>query len=129
MSYIDTANDILLSPSGLGVNDLQNVLDQMMGHSINRADLYFQTSRHESWVLEDGIVKEGNYNIEQGVGVRAVSAEKTGFSYSDEIILPALNQAADAAKSIARAGQQNQVQAWKRIRTISSTFRLIHWDL
>ena len=114
MSYIDTANDILLSPTGLGVNDLQNVLDQMMGNSINRADLYFQTSRHESWVLEDGIVKEGNYNIEQGVGVRAVSGEKTGFSYSDEIVLPALNQAANAAKSIARAGQQNQVQAWKK---------------
>ena len=57
MSYIDTANDILLSPTGLDVNDLQNVLDQMMGNSINRADLYFQTSRHESWVLEDGIVK------------------------------------------------------------------------
>ena len=114
MSYIDTANDILLSPTGLEVNDLQNVLDQMMGNSINRADLYFQTSRHESWVLEDGIVKEGNYNIEQGVGVRAVSGEKTGFSYSDEIILPALNQAANAAKSIARAGQQNQVQAWKK---------------
>lgn len=114
MSYLDTANDILLSPTGLEVNDLQNVLDQMMGNSINRADLYFQTSRHESWVLEDGIVKEGNYNIEQGVGVRAVSGEKTGFSYSDEIVLPALNQAANAAKSIARAGQQNQVQAWKK---------------
>ncbi|GMR16319.1 MAG: metalloprotease TldD [Gammaproteobacteria bacterium] len=114
MSYLDTANDILLSPTGLEVNDLQNVLDQMMGNSINRADLYFQTSRHESWVLEDGIVKEGNYNIEQGVGVRAVSGEKTGFSYSDEIVLPALNQAADAAKTIARAGQQNQVQAWKK---------------
>ncbi len=114
MSYLDTANDILLSPTGLEVNDLQNVLDQMMGNSINRADLYFQTTRHESWVLEDGIVKEGNYNIEQGVGVRAVSGEKTGFSYSDEIILPALNQAANAAKTIARAGQQNQVQAWKK---------------
>ncbi len=114
MSYIDTANDILLSPTGLEVNDLQNVLDQMMGNSINRADLYFQTTRHESWVLEDGIVKEGNYNIEQGVGVRAVSGEKTGFSYSDEIVLPALNQAANAAKTIARAGQQNQVQAWKK---------------
>lgn len=114
MSYIETANDILLSPTGLDVNDLQNVLDQMMGNSINRADLYFQTSRHESWVLEDGIVKEGNYNIEQGVGVRAISGEKTGFSYSDEIILPALNQAANAAKSIARAGQQNQIQAWKK---------------
>lgn len=114
MSYIDTANDILLTPTGLGVNDLQNVLDKMMGNSINRADLYFQTSRQESWVLEDGIVKEGNYNIEQGVGVRAISGEKTGFSYSDEIVLPALIQAADAAKSIARAGKQNQVQAWKK---------------
>jgi len=114
MNYLDTANDILLSPTGLEVNDLQNVLDQMMGNSINRADLYFQTSRHESWVLEDSIVKEGNYNIEQGVGVRAVSGEKTGFSYSDEIVLPALNQAANAAKTIARAGQQNQVQAWKK---------------
>ena len=114
MDYLDTANEILLSPTGLEVNDLQNVLDQMMGNSINRADLYFQTSSHESWVLEDGIVKEGNYNIEQGVGVRAVSGEKTGFSYSDEIVLPALNQAADAAKTIARAGQQNQAQAWKK---------------
>jgi len=114
MNYLDTANEILLSPTGLEVNDLQNVLDQMMGNNINRADLYFQTTRHESWVLEDGIVKEGNYNIEQGVGVRAVSGEKTGFSYSDEIILPALNQAANAAKTIARAGQQKQVQAWKK---------------
>lgn len=114
MSYLDTANELLLTPTGLGVNDLQNVLDQMMGNSINRADLYFQTSRHESWVLEDGIVKEGSYNIEQGVGVRAISGEKTGFAYSDEIVLPALSQAADAAKTIARAGQQNQVQAWKK---------------
>lgn len=117
MSYLDTANDILLSPTGLAENDLQNVLDQMMGNSINRADLYFQTSRHESWVLEDGIVKEGNYNIEQGVGVRAISGEKTGFAYSDEIVLPALNQAANAAKTIARAGQQSSMQAWKKNET------------
>jgi len=114
MNYLDTATDLLLTPTGLEVDDLQNVLDQMMGNSINRADLYFQTSRHESWVLEDGIVKEGNYNIEQGVGVRAISGDKTGFSYSDEIVLPALNQAATAAKTIARVGQQNQVQAWKK---------------
>lgn len=114
MNYLDTATDLLLTPTGLGIDDLQNVLDSMMGNSINSADLYFQTSRHESWVLEDGIVKEGNYNIEQGVGVRAISGEKTGFSYSDEIILPALNQAADAAKSIARAGREHKVQAWKQ---------------
>ena len=114
MTFLDTANEFLLSPTGLGENDLQNVLDQMMGHSINSADLYFQTSRHESWVLEDGIVKEGSHNIEQGVGVRAISGEKTGFAYSDEIVLPALSQAANAARTIARAGQQNQVQAWKK---------------
>jgi TldD protein len=114
MNYIDTANSVLLAPTGLEVNDLQNVLDQMMGNSINRADLYFQTARQESWVLEDGIVKDGNYNIEQGVGVRAISGEKTGFSYSDEIVLPALSEAANTAKTIARAGQQNQVQAWKK---------------
>ncbi len=114
MNHIDTANEILLAPGGLDVNDLQNVLDHMMGHSINRADLYFETSRHESWMLEDGIVKEGNYNIEQGVGVRAISGEKTGFSYSDEIVLPALHEAAAAAKTIARAGQQGAVQAWKQ---------------
>ncbi len=114
MNNLQTAENILLAPSGMDVNDLQNVLDHMMGHSINRADLYFQTSRHESWMLEDGIVKEGSYNIEQGVGVRAISGEKTGFSYSDEIVLPALQQAATAAKTIARAGQETQVQAWQK---------------
>lgn len=114
MNYLDAATDTLLIPTGLEINDLQNVLDKMMGNSINRADLYFQTARHESWVLEDGIVKEGNYNIEQGVGVRAISGEKTGFAYSDEIVLPALNQAANAARSIARAGKENKLQAWKQ---------------
>lgn len=119
MSYLDTANDILLSPTGLEVNDLQNVLDQMMGNSINRADLYFQTSRHETWVLEDGIVKEGNYNIEQGVGVRAVSGEKTGFSYSDEIVLPALNQAANAAKPLRVQGNKTRCKRGKNIQLIN----------
>ena len=58
MNYLDSAKDILLTPTGLDVNDLQNTLDQMMGKGINSADLYFQTSRQESWVLEDGIVKD-----------------------------------------------------------------------
>jgi TldD protein len=76
-----------------------------MSPGIDFADLYFQHSRHESWMMEDGIVKEGSHSIEQGVGLRAISGEKTGFAYSDEIRLPALLEAAGAARAIARAGQ------------------------
>lgn len=111
---LDMAREALLSPYGLGESDLQTVLDQLMGHSIDYADLYFQLSRHESWMLEDGIVREGHHGIEQGVGVRAVSGEKTGFAYSDEIMLPALTEAADAARAIARSGRQGAVQAWQQ---------------
>lgn len=111
---LDIAREALLSPYGLGESDMQTVLDQLMGHSIDYADLYFQLSRHESWMLEDGIVREGHHGIEQGVGVRAVSGEKTGFAYSDEIVLPALTEAADAARAIARSGRQGAVQAWQQ---------------
>ncbi|HKK05898.1 MAG TPA: metalloprotease TldD [Gammaproteobacteria bacterium] len=110
---LDTARSALLEPAGLGDHDLQEVLDQLLGHAVDSADLYFQTSRHESWVLEDGIVREGSHNIEQGVGVRAISGEKTGFAYSDEIVLPALTQAAQTARAIARSGRQGRVQAWQ----------------
>ena len=75
-----------------------------MSSSIDAADLYFQLSREESWALEDGIVKEGSASIEQGVGVRAVAGEKTGFAYSDEIVLPALEEASRAARAIAQRG-------------------------
>ncbi|MFZ5757884.1 MAG: metalloprotease TldD [Pseudomonadota bacterium] len=99
----------ILAPAGLSDNALVRVLDGMLGHEVDAADLYFQWSRHESWLLEDGIVKEGSHGIEQGVGVRAISGEKTGFAFSDDMMLPALAQAAGAAKSIARAGQQKNV--------------------
>ena len=113
-SSLVTAREALLSPYGLAESDLQTVLDQLMGHSIDNADLYFQISRHESWMLEDGIVREGHHGIEQGVGVRALSGEKTGFAYSDEIMLPALTEAAAAARAIARSGRQGSVQAWQQ---------------
>jgi len=108
------AQEQLLAPAGLDEQDLQKVLDQLMQNDVDAADLYFQLSRHESWSLEDGIVRDGRYNIDQGVGVRAISGEKTGFAYSDAIVLPALSQAADAARAIARSGSQQQVQAWSR---------------
>jgi len=107
------ARKTLLEPAELSDDALQKVIHSMLGRAIDYADLYFQTSRHESWVLEDGIVKEGQHNIEQGVGVRAVSGEKTGFAYSDEIILPALTESADAARAIARQGQSGVLKNWQ----------------
>ncbi len=101
---ITQAEQRLLRPGGLSAGDLDGVFTRLMGPSIDAADLYFQHSRSESWVLEDGIVKDGNHSIEQGVGVRALSGEKTGFAYSDEIVLPALLEAAGSARAIAQAG-------------------------
>jgi len=103
---------MILSPAGIVEGDLQDVLSHIMIHAVDDADLYFQLSHFESWSLEDGIVKEGVHNLEQGVGVRAISGDKTGFAYSDEIVLPALNQAATAARAIARSGQQGIVKSW-----------------
>jgi TldD protein len=104
----------LLSDSHIDDEVLSKTLRSMMGRQVDYADLYFQASQHESWVLEDGIVKEGSYNIERGVGVRAISGEKTGFAYSDEISPQALQQAADAAKGIADSGSGATVKAFTR---------------
>ena len=102
--HFDTATETLLKPSNLDVPALQSVLGNIMTHEVDYADLYFQYSRAESWGLEEGQVKSGNFSIDQGVGVRAVSGEKTAFAYSDDINLPALQQAADATKAIANMG-------------------------
>lgn len=111
---LDIARASLLEPAGISDQQLEQVLSQLLGPAIDNADMYFQTVHQESWVLEDGIVKEASYNIDQGVGLRAISGEKTGLAYSDDIYLPALEEAAAAAKSIARSGAQGQLQAWKR---------------
>src|SRR5579875_4165627 len=103
-SLIAQAENRLLAPGGLATGDLERVFTQLMGPSIDAADLYFQHSRSESWVLEEGIVKDGSHSIEQGVGVRAISGEKTGFAYSDEIVLPQLLEASKAARAIAQGG-------------------------
>jgi TldD protein len=103
----------ILAPAGLDVGRVEQALGLVLGSAVDSADLYFQLSREESWALEDGIVKEGNSSIEQGVGVRAMAGEKTGFAYSDEIMLPALEEAARAARAIAVAGGEGAVQAWQ----------------
>ena len=106
------AESSLLDPAGLDENQIAKLLDRLLAHQVDSADLYFQLSRHESWSLEDGIVKDGSHSIEQGVGVRALAGEKTGFAYSDEILLPALTHASDMARAIARQGGRNGLKAW-----------------
>jgi TldD protein len=78
-THFETAHNILLKPTGLTTSALQGVLGNIMSHQVDYADLYFQYSRSESWGLEEGQVKSGNFSIDQGVGVRAVSGEKTAF--------------------------------------------------
>lgn len=98
---IQLAQQSLWHPTGLVEQDISRTLGKIMTPGVDYADLYFQYSRHESWALDEGTVKSGNYGIDQGVGVRAVAGEKTGFAYSDEITGTALLDAATAARSIA----------------------------
>jgi len=109
---LDIARAHLLSPAGLDENDLNPVFDRLLGRAVDGGDLYFQSTRYESWVLEDGIIREGSHSIEQGAGVRAISGDKTGFAYSDEIAMPALLQASSAARAIASHGDSGSLQAW-----------------
>jgi TldD protein len=110
---LSIARELILRPSGLDDSRLDRVVGQVLTHAVDAADLYFQLAHEESWALEDGIVKEGSAAIEQGVGVRALAGEKTGFAYSDEIILPALEEASRAARAIATRGADRSIQAWQ----------------
>jgi len=111
-----TADRTLLAPYGLDAGGIERVFGQIMTHRVDYADLYFQYSRSEGWSLEEGMVKSGSFNIDQGVGVRAVSGEKTAFAYSDDISLPALESAAQATRAIARRGEQGTTQIATRTR-------------
>src|SRR4030095_5757403 len=104
-ALLDQATKLLLAPAALEFRHLSQVLADIHVHHVDYADLYFQYSRLESWSLEEGIVKSGAYSIDRGVGVRAVSGEKTAFAYSDDISLDALAQAAMATRAIGRQGQ------------------------
>ena len=99
----------LLKPSELELAQIESALGGLNISGVDLADLYFESSHAESWSLEDGIVREGSHSIDQGVGVRAISGEKTGFAYSDELALPALKNAVAAARSITHQGQSTDV--------------------
>ena len=104
----------LLLPAGLDANRLERTFGTLLGPGIDFGDLYFQHSRRESWSVEDGIVKDGAHSIEQGVGVRAISGEKTGFAYSDDIQPAALLAAAQSARAISRDGGAQDVRSLVR---------------
>ncbi len=108
-TMFNLAQQSLLAPHALDTRHLQQVFGKMLAHRLDYADLYFQYSRAESWSLEEGIVKSGSFSIDQGVGVRAVSGEKTAFAYSDDISLAALENAALATRAIARQGGKQSV--------------------
>ena len=105
------AQALMLDPFGLGETAIAQALATIREHRVDDADLYFQTTRHEGWSLEEGIVKSGSFSIDQGVGVRAVAGEKTAFAYSDDLSEEALLDAARTVRTIAAAGQNRRVQA------------------
>lgn len=106
---LSIAKELLLKPASLDESAIDKLIRSMAGRHVDDADLYFQSSSYESWYLEDSEVKSGSYSIDRGVGIRAVSGEKTGYAYCDDILLPAMERAADAARSIAfSAGQSFQ---------------------
>ncbi|MGC9461629.1 PmbA/TldA family metallopeptidase, partial [Vibrio genomosp. F10] len=111
---LNRIEDALLSPTGLTQQEISETLASIATRQIDYADIYFQSSWHESLVLEDSIIKDGSFNIDCGVGVRAVAGEKTGFAYSDQINLEGLTQSANAARGIAQQGQNLKVKAFSR---------------
>ena len=116
---IEAAKRELWTTSDIGEGDVDNLIGRLMTRQVDTGELFFQHQRSESWGLEDGKVKDGVYSVDRGVGVRAISGEKTGFAYADDIVLPALAQATDAARTIARAGGDSSVQAYQTRRTIA----------
>ena len=111
---VETARRDLWDAGGIGEQDVSRLIGRLMHRQVDAGELFFQQRRLESWTLEDGIVKDGAFSVDRGVGVRAVSGEKTGFAYADDIVLPALGKAADAARTIARSGGDGSIQAYRR---------------
>jgi TldD protein len=99
------ADATLLAPNEVDPAQLDGVFGQLAAHRVDDADLYFQYTRSEAWSLEEGQVKSGSFNIDQGVGVRAVVGDKNAFAYSDDIRLPAIREAANTVRAIAAAGR------------------------
>lgn len=104
-----TAKQLLLTPGGIDSQVIERALGEMYRHRLNDADMYFQQTRYESWSLEEGIVKSGNFSIDQGVGVRAISGDKTAFAYADVVNVDTLLQAAKSTRVIGPPGGKKKI--------------------
>ena len=116
MPNFQTSNKFILEPAGISHDNLSRIMNRIQNKNINYADLYFQYSKNEFWSLEDGQVKNGSYSIDQGVGIRSVSDEKTAFTYSDDISLSVLNDSLKIINSIEKQGQSISTPAPKRTK-------------
>ncbi len=125
LERLATAQQLMLEPFGLSEATMSQALALIGEHRVDDADLYFQTTRHEGWSLEEGIVKSGSFSIDQGVGVRAVAGEKTAFAYSDDLSPEALMDAARTVRTIAAAGQQRRVKLAGRAPKVAKS-RLLY---
>ena len=125
-TLLTQAGQTLLTPYGLDEGALTQVFGKIMTHAVDYADLYFQYSRSEAWSLEEGIVKSGAFNIDEGVGVRAIAGEKTAFAYSDDIGVGALGDAANAVRAIADAGQRRRTKVARHRTPVARSLYLPH---
>lgn len=122
MHLLDLARHAILTPANIQDVDIERLMEHLLSAQVDAADIYFQSTHSESWVLEGGIVKEGHHSIEQGAGVRAVAGEKTGFAYSDRLEIPILFEAIKNVKAITRQGQHAQVN----LNAITQNARLLY---
>ena len=128
LAAIDVAENLLLESHELTATQVESVLGNIMQSQVDDADIYFQTTRSEGWSLEEGIVKAGSFSIDQGVGVRAISGEKTAFAYSDDVSLPSLKSASAAVREIGASGNTQSVAAGRGSGLLTSAERYLPLD-
>jgi TldD protein len=106
---LSVAESLFFHRQGLSQQKVIQALSELSINTIDYADFYFHQAYAESWMLEERIVKSGSYSVDQGVGIRAVSGEKTGFAFSNDLSLSAILDAVKATKCIVRSGQNNAI--------------------
>lgn len=112
---LNVASKALLDPGNLTQEDVQKILKQTLTPGVEFADIYFQFSQHESWFLEEGIIKKGGFSIDQGFGLRAISGDKTGFAYADALDLQAMREASCVVRNIVNAGKNKRMRVWHNV--------------
>ena len=104
----NVAKQSLLATGDISEQQLKRMMSGMMSRQIDRGELFFQCIRNENWSLEEGLVKNAGYSLSKGIGARAISGEKSGFAYADDIQMGTLEQTASAARSIAKLGLEKR---------------------